>query len=608
MQLSERAQGWARGVIIALVAATLLIGSLLTPPDQFRWQGVKQLLFIALTLLLTVLALGQADPAAAAARWRRLLAGPSLPALLLVGLAGLSWSVSTEKAYSGPEFLRLAGGVALFFAVAAFFRGRARLQLLVDLLVGVVILTCLLGFVNYQAPTTGGAGIIASFGNRQLFAGFLALLAPLMIALSFAELSPSRKIAVQVAAVLSCAGLLLAQTRSAWIGLIVGLSVVAVLAISQKPEREGRRLASRKAVIVPIVVLMAASTGLFLALSNAASQIGERAATLSAPGRDVSFQQRQALWQGALQMVRERPLLGYGIGAYPFVQAERAPIGRPAALVATGGPSLMEMAHNEYLQMAAEIGVPGLLAYLALLGLFLATMVRALGTKAAGLSRMVIIGVTAGVCAQMVDAVSNPAWRYADVSGFFWAVLGLGMAATAAKRSGEAAPARERPRVSMGRLGWQGATGLLVGLIGYQAVAQGPRTLQVPEYIRPRSALLMPPIAVVLPGQSFQYRLLVLYSNGASEEFTGPRAGLSWTVSQRRGGPPTECLQEQGAGTGRFQAMELPGCVGKTYFVRGAFELNSGLSTFPAVAGTGKLKIAVPWGRTSAIARVVQRR
>lgn len=604
MQLSERAQGWARGAIAALVVATLVIVALLTPPEPSKWQGVKQFLFIGMTLVLMGLALCQSDPVGGAARWRRMLSGPTLPALLLVALAAASWSVSTAKAYSGPEFLRLAGGVALFMAVAAFFRTRGRLQLLTDVLVGIVILACLLGFVNYQATTTGGQGIIASFSNRQLFAGFLALLAPLMIALSFAELSPTRKVAVQVASVLSCAGLLLAQTRSAWIGLVVGLVVFAVLS-AQNGQREGRRSGNRKVAIVPVVVLMVAATGLFLALSRTSGQIGERAATLTTASKQTTFLERQGLWRGAMKMIGERPLLGFGIGAYPFAQAQFSGVGRPADLVAERGPSLMEMAHNEYLQLAAEIGVPGLIAYLAMLGMFLATMLGALKTKSAGLSRALIIGVTAGVCAQMVDAVSNPAWRYADVSAFFWAVMGLGMAA-AAKRPSEAAVAssRVRPAFSPARLGWQGAAVFLVGTIGYQAVAQAPRTLQLPEYVRPRSAFVRPPTAVVLPGQSFQYRMLVFFSNGQNTEIIGPREDLTWTASLRRGGPPSECLTEQGAGTGNFLASEAAGCVGKTYFVRGVYRQTDGISTFPAVAGTGKLKIAVPFGRTAAIARV----
>lgn len=612
MQLSERVQSWARGVAIALVVATLLIVSLLTPPAPGDWQGVKQLCFIVLTLGLLGVALCQMDPARGAGRWRRVLAEPALPALMLVALAALSWWTSTAKAYGGAEFLRLVGGVGLFFAVAAFFRGRYRLQLLTDVLVGVVILTTLLGFVNYQAMSAGGLGITSSFGNRQLFAGFLVLMAPLMLALSFAELSPGRRIAAQSAAVLACAGLLLAQTRSAWIGLLVGLVVLAALSAWTR-ERGRSGSGNRRAVLVPLVLLVAA-TGLFLILSRTAPQIGDRAATLTALDRDASWNERLIAWKGALAMIRERPLTGWGIGAYPVAQAGFVPTSLPAPIVEARGPSLLEMAHNEYLQLTAEIGVPGLLAYLALLVTFLATMLKALRTRGAGLARVILIGVTAGVCAQMVDAISNPAWRYADVSAFFWALMGLGMAA-ATKRSEETAEAlcraSSRPTWSLARLGWQGAVVLLVAFMGAKtvAVAQNPRAMQVPEYVRPRSAFVRPQFVNLLPGQSFQYSLLVFFSNGQHVLLTGPVNGLSWVVSERRGGPPTNAVQELGAGTGHFLALNTPQGIGKTYFVRGIYQQGGALAggrirqSFPAVAGVGRLKIAVPFGRVQGLRR-----
>jgi hypothetical protein len=68
------------------------------------------------------------------------------------------------------------------------------------------------------------------------------------------------------------------------------------------------------------------------------------------------------------------------------------------------------------------------------------------------------MGCLAGMAGQAVDALSNPAWRFVDVSFLFWLIMGLGMAS--ARVSGRsqaeaevAAPAR--PSRRLGRLGWQ---------------------------------------------------------------------------------------------------------------------------------------------------------
>jgi putative inorganic carbon (HCO3(-)) transporter len=89
---------------------------------------------------------------------------------------------------------------------------------------------------------------------------------------------------------------------------------------------------------------------------------------------------------------------------------------------------MSEQAHNEYLHIAAELGVPGLLLYALLLWAFFAKALHALGRLPPGTRKMLLIGCVAAVAAQAVDAVSNPAWRYSVCALYFWLVLGMGTA------------------------------------------------------------------------------------------------------------------------------------------------------------------------------------
>src|SRR5439155_24492186 len=93
------------------------------------------------------------------------------------------------------------------------------------------------------------------------------------------------------------------------------------------------------------------------------------------------------------------------------------------------GASFDEMAYNEYLQTAAELGLPGLAVYLLILASFFSKAIRARRRLPDGLRRTVLLGCIAGIAAQMVDAMANGSWRYAECSIFFWLVLGLGVAA-----------------------------------------------------------------------------------------------------------------------------------------------------------------------------------
>src|SRR5262249_29670879 len=120
---------------------------------------------------------------------------------------------SPSREFSGAEWIRLACGAGLYFVVASMKR-RQQLGRLIDVLIGVVILTALGGLTNVAGPES--QGLTYPFGNSQLLAGFLMLVTPLLLVFSFGEPHPLRKAGAQVAVALSIVALALAQTRSAW--------------------------------------------------------------------------------------------------------------------------------------------------------------------------------------------------------------------------------------------------------------------------------------------------------------------------------------------------------------------------------------------------------
>jgi putative inorganic carbon (HCO3(-)) transporter len=102
--------------------------------------------------------------------------------------------------------------------------------------------------------------------------------------------------------------------------------------------------------------------------------------------------------------------------------------GQTKEQVIRNGASMEEQVHNEYLHIAAELGVPGLLLYLLILLVFFTKSLHALERLPAGTHKILLIGCIAAITAQAVDAVSNPAWRYPVCGLYFWLVLGMGTA------------------------------------------------------------------------------------------------------------------------------------------------------------------------------------
>lgn len=129
---------------------------------------------------------------------------------------------------------------------------------------------------------------------------------------------------------LGAIALLASRTRSAWLGVVAG---VAVLAALRRPRA---------------LLLLPAALGVLLLASPRA--VVERLTLQDASSRD-----RYYMWQAGLDMILDKPLFGQGTGmildVYPRFRWEGAP--NPEA------PHL----HNNFIQIAAERGLPCLLFF-----------------------------------------------------------------------------------------------------------------------------------------------------------------------------------------------------------------------------------------------------
>lgn len=134
------------------------------------------------------------------------------------------------------------------------------------------------------------------------------------------------------------AGLLATQTRGSVAGAVVGLVVVAFLSV--RPT--SRPVVGLAALGGTGVVAIFGSEGVAAYLAR-----GESAQSLQ------NLNSRLPLWELAIELVGERPLLGWGLGASRGLFYDR---------IGLGG------AHNAYVNVVVDSGLLGLAAWLAMVG------------------------------------------------------------------------------------------------------------------------------------------------------------------------------------------------------------------------------------------------
>lgn len=257
-------------------------------------------------------------------------------------------------------------------------------------------------------PDALGLGI-----HPNQLAGIICLFLPLPVSILFGG-QGSRLSRVLLAATTATviAALILTQSRGGWAAAAGGLFVLLLLWALALPASATRRLlrgAVAAAVLLAVVAL------LWIGPQRIAGWWSEPPEE-TVVGTFSTLVYRQELWPWALTAVSDFSLTGTGLGAFREVAFRLYPV--PLATDADIGH-----AHNIFLQTALDVGLPGLIVYLAILLVALAAAWRL--ARGSNVWRAAALGLAAGLIALHLFGLADAVSLGAKPAVLFWFALGL---------------------------------------------------------------------------------------------------------------------------------------------------------------------------------------
>jgi len=313
--------------------------------------------------------------------------GPLLwPLIVFVGWAAISllWAPSFE--YAVPEVIKWIEVIALMLIVAE--AGKKRMGWVIAGVLVSGIFQATLGIWQARLRGIGPETFqlaervyraYGSFEQPNPYAGYIGLIWPVVAGLLVAPISnlqaPSSKLRLASCLLLlaSClllvAALVFSWSRGAWLGALAAAAAMA----AALPRRMWLGIGG---VALAIAALLSANTiGLLpSAIRARLTDFTQQAQVYDVRGvgiNDANYAvlERLAHWQAAGEMIRYHLWTGVGFSNYEPVYPQYALMNWPIAL---------GHAHNYYLNVAAELGAPGLMAYLFLWGAIFWQTLRAL--------------------------------------------------------------------------------------------------------------------------------------------------------------------------------------------------------------------------------------
>jgi len=385
------------GAVIAILMVPLAVS-----PWGMNQFGPSKLFAVAVAAASVGLALA-IEPAAFATAMKDAVHSPLAWALAAyVGVASLSTATSVDRLHSVigsyPEYQGLA--TLILWAVIAI--GAALLvrresgwqQIARAVIVALITVATIAWLQKAGVPTVGGPGgwskrAWSTIGNSSHLGVWLVLALPFSAERFLAEKPGGWRVAAVLSGVLGVTALALSGSRGAMVGFAASLVVGTVLIARERPRAQRVRIGLAGAGAIALATAVTLLTqGRFERLSG----------FLDVSKGSAGW--RFVVWQTALRIAKDRPVLGWGLNSMRFVYPSYRSTSALDSPINMGTVADM---HNIVLNTAASLGIAGVIALAACVAMAAMAVWRA----GAAQERDWILAATAG----------------ASLSGFFAAVL-----------------------------------------------------------------------------------------------------------------------------------------------------------------------------------------
>jgi O-antigen ligase len=382
----------------------------------------------------------------------------------------ITLSVAPQKTFG--YVLTLVAYALVFLVlreIALVFRNRAYCWVPIWPLLAVAAAEAVLGIS--QSYAENGEGFArGTYVNRDHYAGLLELLLPFALLYPIAILyrernlheSPARP-AIKACCVLALGtvmliAVILSESRMAFLATLASLFVGAGLAIGVRVlhiEPSFKASLWRKWVPIAMVAVVISLSFVFLPTDALISRFADLAKT-----ETISADTRAQIWRESMGLAKAFPIFGCGLGGYEsaFLRFKTvAPM------------NTVDFAHNDYLQVLAEMGIVGFTVGLLLLLLVLRSALRGALYGHSLDDRMMSVACVASLTAILIHSFADfnmyvpvNALAVAWIAG----IAGVRLTGLRKRPAVRTAPAPAHAAVSSTGISLRGALGALTGETG----------------------------------------------------------------------------------------------------------------------------------------------
>ena len=333
--------------------------------------------------------------------------------------------------------------VALTFIFSQLVESKKQCHALIKGLIFSSIIISLNAIINYfgyfpikhlEPIGIRGPGVGSFIGNANFLGKYLVLALPLSGAYYLTVKTKVEKVFLSASVLIYLYALLLTFTRASWVGCMVGFVIFFILT-KRTILRKNRKWIPVSMLLVLVIVVISTFTLLPENKQNLTDILKERIYAVLDFKEGKGVATRLFVWKKSIGIIQERPLIGYGPDAHvkamekfnldyclkfnDWVQIEEG----GKKIIRFNNWTLLDRAHNNYLDIAIGQGLIGLAAYISIILTFQIWLWRTIKNEGDSASRIIFSGIFASVCGYIVNDFFI--FSVVSVSPTFWSLMGL---------------------------------------------------------------------------------------------------------------------------------------------------------------------------------------
>lgn len=330
--------------------------------------------------------------------------------------------ISEYQSISLKKYLLYFSYIIIYFFIIILVNNKKMIIFLLNtffITATIISIYAILQFYGIDPFLKEFGSITSTIGQKNLVSNYISMFLPILIL--FYLLSEKHKVIYYMALIINYTALVICQSRGIWISLLLAMIIVTCF-ISSKKQLLMSFLKNKKFIIIIfitfIIITIIYSTDNFI--NTQSISIPSRAITIF-DQKDPSINTRLLMWRTSLEMIKEKPLFGQGVGTFsikylPF-QAEFLQKNSRFLEFRTHPMD----AHNEYLQLIAELGIFGfLIIFFIFIQIFRTIFLSLHKNYLDKENKIFIVGLSAGLIIFLIHSLFTfPLQNPATGSAFF---------------------------------------------------------------------------------------------------------------------------------------------------------------------------------------------